>query len=117
MGLPVPTTPGHPTGGHSLIRFFEPHPRAECKEDLQMGGSIRFDASDKAALAALDTDFAIDVSGEIATVSGEMTVEITRPASDDGARFLLKLKFPSGETLDVRMARAQLLHELGVAES
>ena len=67
-----------------------------------MTRNMRFDEQDKAALAALDRDFVISADGETATVSGEMEVEIVRPADDGGARFWLTIRFPSGETLDVR---------------
>jgi len=79
-----------------------------------MTDRIQFDSHDEAALRALDRSFAIDASGEVAVITGEMKVEITRPADADGARFLLRLNFPGGETLDVRMARAQLLEELDI---
>jgi hypothetical protein len=35
-------------------------------------------------------------------------------ADDGGARFRLTLKFPSDETLDVRIARVQLLQQLDI---
>jgi hypothetical protein len=47
-------------------------------------------------------------------VEGEMEVEIVRFTSDGGARLWPTIKFPSGETLDVRIARAQLLEQLDV---
>ena len=43
-----------------------------------------------------------------------MEVVMVRPADGGGARFRLTLKFPSGETLDVRIARAQLLEQLDI---
>ena len=46
-------------------------------------------------------------------ISGEMEVEIVRPADDGGAQLWLTIRFPSGEELDVRIARTQLLEELG----
>ena len=67
-----------------------------------MARCTRFDDQDKAALRALDDDFTISTDGETAMVVGEMEVEIVRPADDGGARFWLTIKFPSGETLDVR---------------
>jgi len=45
---------------------------------------------------------------------GEMEVVVVRPADNDGARFLLTLRFPSGEELEVRIARTQLLEQLGI---
>ena len=51
---------------------------------------------------------------EVATVVGEMEVEIVRPADDGGARFRLTLKFPNGEELEVRIARTQLLQQLDI---
>jgi hypothetical protein len=56
----------------------------------------------------------ISADGETATVVGEMEVVVVRPADDDGARFWLTIKFPGGETLDVRIARTQLLQQLGI---
>ena len=79
-----------------------------------MASCIQFDDRDKRALRKLDTDFVISDDGETATVAGEMEVTVVRPVDADGARFWLRLKFPGGETLDVRMARAQLLEELGI---
>jgi hypothetical protein len=79
-----------------------------------MARHIRFDAQDRAALAALDSDFTISADGETATVAGEMEVVMVRPADDGGARFWLTIRFPGGETLDVRIARAQLLQQLDV---
>ena len=83
--------------------------RKRKKGALQMAGCRRFDAQDKRALRALD-DFTVSGDGETATVTGE----IVRPADDGGARFWLTLKFPSGETLDVRIARTQLLEQINI---
>jgi hypothetical protein len=71
-----------------------------------------FDEQDKRALRALDSDFTFSSDNETATSSGEMEVEIVRPVGGD--QFWLTLKFPSGEELFVRIARAQLLQELDV---
>jgi hypothetical protein len=76
--------------------------------------AMQFDAQDKAALRALDTDFTISTDGETATVVGEMEVVMVRPADGGGARFRLTLKFPSGETLDVPIGRVQLLEQLDI---
>jgi hypothetical protein len=72
---------------------------------------MKFDAQDKAALDALDNDFTITPDGETATVAGEMKVEAVRLDDD---RFCLTIKFPSGEELDVRILRAQLLEQLNI---
>ena len=69
----------------------------------------RFDDLDKRAFAALDADF--EISDETATVSGEMEVAAVRLDDD---RFRLTIRFPSGETLDVRIRRAQLLEQLDI---
>jgi hypothetical protein len=74
----------------------------------------RLDDQDRAALRALDSDFAISTDGERAVISGEMEVEIVRPADDGGARFRLTITFPNGEELEVRIARAQLLEQLDI---
>jgi hypothetical protein len=71
---------------------------------------MKFNAQDEAMLRALD-DFEISADNETATIAGGMEVVVVRFAED---RFRLTIKFPSGETLDVRIARAQLLEELGV---
>ena len=79
-----------------------------------MAKCLPFDTQDKAALRALDHDFVISADGERAVISGEMEVAIVRPADAGGARLWLTIKFPGGEELDVRIARTQLLQELGV---
>jgi hypothetical protein len=76
-----------------------------------MAQHMQLDDLDKAALRALD-EFTIDVDGKTAKVTGEMEVTIVRPADDDGIRFLLTLRFPGGEELEVRIARPQLLEQL-----
>jgi hypothetical protein len=73
---------------------------------------MKFDALDQRALQALDHEFEVDASGEVATVTGDMTVVITRPADSD--QFWIRLTFPNGEKLDVKIRRAQLLEELDV---
>jgi hypothetical protein len=72
---------------------------------------MRFDNQDEKSLRALDGGFAISTDNETAAVTGEMQVVITRPADD---RFWLRLTFPGGEVLDIRMSRTQLLEELGI---
>ena len=73
--------------------------------------AMRLDAQDNAALRALDDDFTINADGETAVINSEMEIVLVRPADD---RFQLTLEFPSGETLDVRIRRAQLLEQLDV---
>jgi hypothetical protein len=79
-----------------------------------MAKNMQFDSQDRRALQALDDDFVISADGETATVAGEMSVVVIRPAVDGVGQIWLTLRFPSGETLDVRIARTQLLHELDV---
>jgi hypothetical protein len=43
-----------------------------------------------------------------------MEVVIVRPAHDGGDQFRLTIRFPGGETLDVRIARTQLLDQLDI---
>jgi hypothetical protein len=74
---------------------------------------MRFDDQDRAALRALD-DFTISAHGEIATVAGEMKVEVVRPAYDGGARLWLTIKLPGGLGFSVMMRRADLLQQAGV---
>jgi len=76
-----------------------------------MARCLRLDDQDRAALRKLDHDFVISADGETATVSGEVEVAAVRLDDD---RFRLTIRFPHNETLDVRIARAQLLQELGV---
>jgi hypothetical protein len=79
-----------------------------------MARRLQLDAQDKQALHALDDTFTIGADGDTATVVGEMEVKIVRPADDDGARFWLTIKFPSNETLDVKIRRVQLLQQLDI---
>jgi hypothetical protein len=74
---------------------------------------MRLDDQDKAVLRALD-DFTISADGETATIEGEMKVTMVRPAADDGARFFTYAPISSGEELEVRIARTQLLEQLGI---
>ena len=71
-----------------------------------MARCMRLDDQDKAALHKLDDDFAFSADGETASITGEMEVEIIRPADDGGTQFWLTITFPGGEELDVRIARA-----------
>ena len=47
-----------------------------------MAKCMPLDEMDKRALRALDSDFTFSSDNETATVSGEMEVEIVRPADD-----------------------------------
>ena len=87
-------------------------PRTFDSVEAALQETAKFYRKSLQALRALD-DFTI-TDGERAVISGEMEVEIVRPADDGGARFRLTIKFPSRETLDVRIARAQLLQQLDV---
>ena len=78
-----------------------------------MARCMRFDDQDRAALRALD-DFAISRDGEIATVAGEMKVELVRPADDGGGRLWLTIRLPGGEDLNVRIQRTALLQQWGI---
>ena len=49
---------------------------------------MRLYDQDKAALRKLDNNFEFNIDGERAVISGEMEVEIVRPANDGGARLL-----------------------------
>ena len=79
-----------------------------------MARCMQFDDQDRAALRKLDDGFAISADGETASITGEMEVEIIRPAHDGGTQFWLMITFPGGEELDVRIARAQLLGQLDI---
>ena len=78
-----------------------------------MARCMRFDDQDRAALRALD-DFAISRDGEIATVAGDMKVELVRPADDGGGRLWLTIRLPGGEDLNVRIQRTGLLQQCGI---
>jgi hypothetical protein len=77
---------------------------------------LQFDARDQAVLRALDDTFVISNDGEVATVEGDMRVEVVRPTDADGAQLWMTFKFPGGEKLDVKIARAQLLEQLYVGD-
>ena len=62
---------------------------------------IPFDDQDKLALHALDPDFAIDPSGEIATITGRMKIKITRI----GERLRLEIEFPNALDKQMLMRR------------
>ena len=79
-----------------------------------MAKCMPFDNQDKAALRKLDDDFTFSTDGEVAAISGEMEVEIVRPADDGGAQLWLTITFPGGEKFDVKIRRAQLLEQLDV---
>ena len=79
-----------------------------------MSQRLQFNTEDRAALAALDTDFAISPGGEHASISGEMEITVERLADDAGNQFLLTITFPGGEQLEVRLRRSQLLEQLDV---
>jgi len=64
-------------------------------------------------LRALD-NFTISADGEIATVAGEMKIEMVRPAHDDGDQFWLTISLPSSEELNVVIQRTDLLQQLGI---
>lgn len=49
---------------------------------------------------APDTDFAINDSNEVATITGAMKIEIIRAADDGGARLRLRIRFPNDELFD-----------------
>jgi hypothetical protein len=74
------------------------------------------DRHDRAVLRALDDDFSISDDGETAKLTGQMEIEIVRPADDGGTRLRWTFKLPGGEPLTVRIARAQLLQELGIKD-
>lgn len=79
-----------------------------------MTRSVRFTTEDTAALRKLDADAAIDDSNEVAVISGDMKLKVVRLAHDSGDQFRLTLTFPGAEELEIRIARVQLLRELGV---
>jgi hypothetical protein len=79
-----------------------------------MTDRVRLDSSDKAALRALDSDFAIDAGGEIATIAGDMKVEIVRVTDE---RYQLAITFPNDQEFIILLSRSRTLEQLGVHES
>jgi DNA repair exonuclease SbcCD ATPase subunit len=78
-----------------------------------MTDRVRLDLQDKAALRALDSDFMIDPSEEVATSVGD--IEIVRVAGD---RFQFTVTFSGGEKFLISLSRSRTLEQLGVrAES
>ena len=74
-----------------------------------MTDRIQFDSQDRAALRALDNDFMIDPSEEVATSVGD--IEIVRVAGD---RFQFTVTFPGGEEFLILLSRDRTLEQLGV---
>ena len=77
-----------------------------------MARNLSLDSQDRAALRKLDDDFVFSADGEHAVISGEM--EITVERLNEGNQLLLTITFPSGEQLDVRIRRTQLLEQLDI---
>lgn len=61
----------------------------------------QLDAQDRRALRALDDGFTID-SNVVASVEGEMQIEIVRAADDGGAHFGSRLNFPAAKNSSSR---------------
>jgi hypothetical protein len=78
-----------------------------------MTDRVRLDLQDRAALRALDSDFAIDAGGEIATIAGDIKIEIIRVAGD---RFQLTITFAGDKEFLILLSRDQTLKQLGVCE-
>jgi hypothetical protein len=79
-----------------------------------MAQHLQLDARDHAALRKLDPNFNFSDNNEIASVAGEMVVEVVRLVDADGTRLRMTLTFPNGEPLEVRIARSQLLEQLEI---
>jgi len=75
---------------------------------------IPLDPLDQQALAQLDESFLVGPDGTTASVTGVMTVKIARIAQEDGHRWLMTLRFPSGELFDVQFLRVRVLEQIGV---
>jgi hypothetical protein len=73
----------------------------------------KFDEQETAALRALR--FTIDDDGVVGSISGEITVEIIRPAHDSNI-VGLSILLPDGSSLSYPMPRARLLEAAGVDE-
>ena len=73
--------------------------------------SGQLDSLDQAALRALDSDFTIDASGEVATIAGNIEIEIVRVGGD---RFQFTVTFPGGEEFLILLSRDRTLEQLGV---
>jgi hypothetical protein len=74
-----------------------------------MTDRLQLDFQDRAALRALDGDFAIGADGEIATIA-DTKVKITRVADD---RLQLAIIFPGGVEFPILLSRNQTLKQLG----
>jgi hypothetical protein len=77
-----------------------------------MTDRIRFDLQDKAALRALDSDCAIDASGEVATITGSVKIEIVRVGDE---RYQLAIDFP-GKEFVILLSRDRTLEQLGICD-
>jgi hypothetical protein len=98
IGLPMPLMLGLSIGNHSPI-----DPSSSWKRKGM--GRFKWYAID-AALQALDdifTSFCSD--GEVATITGEIEVEMVRPVDD---QFLLTIVFPGGAEFVVRCCAQSL---------
>ena len=79
-----------------------------------MASRMRLDAQDKAALRALDTDFKFNSDDTIATITGEMKLVVARTVHDSNDLYELRLDFPGGESLDIKILRARLIEQLDI---
>ena len=73
---------------------------------------LKFDSLDRRLLARLDPDFAIDDSGEVASVNGPMRIEIVRVADD---QLELTIEFSELE-FPILLPRARTMERLGVKD-
>ena len=80
-----------------------------------MARHLRFDAQDRAALRAFNSDFTISADGKRAVISGEMEIVVVRPANGD--RYWLRFEFPNGEELNLKIPRWRLLQDIEADES
>jgi len=72
---------------------------------------LKFDSTDHRILNALDNSFIIDTSGEVASVSGPITIRMVRIADD---RLELMIEF-SGTEFPILLSRTQTLRQLHIA--
>ena len=98
----------------ALNRFSAPRRRKSTvvKSRKPKEGRVQLDEQDRALMLRALDDFEFSADGKRATVTSEVSVEVTRPANDC---FCVVLKFPSGASFQVRFNnRKQMLKDLDI---
>jgi hypothetical protein len=97
----------------ALSRFSAPRRRKSTvvKSREPKEGRVQLDEQDRALMLRALDDFEFSADGKRATVTSEVSVEVTRPANDC---FCVVLKFPSGASFEARFRRKQMLEDLDI---